>query len=41
MNGLDFEKPIRELEKKIEELKRLTIEKKIDLSSEIKGLEKK
>jgi len=41
MNGLDFEKPIKELEKKIEELKRFTIEKKIDLSSEIKRLEQK
>jgi len=41
MNGLDFEKPIRELEKKIEELKKFTVEKKIDLSSEIKRLEQK
>jgi len=41
MNDLDFEKPIRELEKKIEELKKFTIEKKIDLSSEIKRLEQK
>jgi acetyl-CoA carboxylase carboxyl transferase subunit alpha len=41
MNGLDFEKPIKELEKKIEELKKFTIEKKIDLSSEIKRLEQR
>jgi len=41
MNGLDFEKPIKELEKKIEELKRFTLEKKIDLSSEIRRLEQK
>ncbi len=41
MNGLDFEKPIVELEKKIQELKRFTSEKKIDLSSEVKRLEEK
>ncbi|MCM8792349.1 MAG: acetyl-CoA carboxylase carboxyltransferase subunit alpha [Candidatus Omnitrophica bacterium] len=41
MNGLDFEKPIKELEKKIEELKKFTVEKKIDLSAEIKRLEQK
>ncbi|MCM8758003.1 MAG: acetyl-CoA carboxylase carboxyltransferase subunit alpha [Candidatus Omnitrophica bacterium] len=41
MNGLDFEKPIKELERKIEELKKFTAEKKIDLSSEIKRLEEK
>jgi acetyl-CoA carboxylase carboxyl transferase subunit alpha len=39
--GLDFEKPILELERKIEELKKFTSEKKIDLSSEIKKLEEK
>lgn len=37
-SGLDFEKPILELERKIEELKGLTETEKIDLSSEIKHL---
>ena len=41
MNGLDFEKPILELERKIEELKSFTSDKKIDLTSEIKKLEEK
>jgi len=41
MNGLDFEKPISELESKIEELKSFTSDKKIDLNSEIKKLEAK
>ncbi len=41
MNGLDFEKPILELESKIQELKKFTSEKKINLSSEIKNLEEK
>ena len=41
MHGLDFEKPILELERKIEELKHFTSDKKIDLSSEIKRLEEK
>ena len=41
MNGLDFEKPIVELEKKIQELKSFTSGKKIDLSSEVKKLEEK
>lgn len=36
--GLDFEKPILELERKIEELKGFTKDKKIDLSSEISKL---
>lgn len=36
--GLDFEKPIIELEQKIEELRRLTEVEKIDLSSEIRQL---
>lgn len=40
-NGLDFEKPILELERKIEELKKFTSSEKIDLSSEIKKLEDK
>jgi len=46
MNGLDFEKPIVELEKKIEELKEFQEkhsdrDRKINLSSEIKKLEDK
>jgi acetyl-CoA carboxylase carboxyl transferase subunit alpha len=41
MAGLDFEKPIIELEKKIQELKSFISEKKIDLSSEVKKLEEK
>jgi len=41
MSGLDFEKPIVELEKKIQELKRFIAEKKIDLSSEVRRLEDK
>lgn len=41
MNDLDFEKPINELEKKIQELKNFTAQKKIDLSSEIRRLEEK
>jgi acetyl-CoA carboxylase carboxyl transferase subunit alpha len=41
MKALDFEKPILELEKKIEELRGFTKDKKIDLSSEIKRLEEK
>ena len=41
MAGLDFEKPITELEKKIQELKSFTENKKIDLSSEVKRLEEK
>lgn len=38
---LDFEKPIEELETKIEELKRLSDGKDINISSDIKRLEKK
>ncbi|MEW6002306.1 MAG: acetyl-CoA carboxylase carboxyltransferase subunit alpha [Nitrospirota bacterium] len=38
---LEFEKPIEELELKIEELKRLSDGREIDISSEIKKLEKK
>lgn len=38
---LEFEKPIEELEVKIEELKRLSDGKDIDISGEIKRLEKK
>lgn len=41
MAGLDFEKPISELEKKIHELKNFVLDRKIDLSSEIKRLEDK
>ncbi|TAM36263.1 acetyl-CoA carboxylase carboxyltransferase subunit alpha, partial [bacterium] len=41
MAGPDFEKPIVELEKKIQELKNFISEKKIDLSSEVKKLEEK
>lgn len=41
MVGLEFEKPIVELQKKINELKRFTSDKKIDLSGEIKRLEDK
>lgn len=40
-SGLDFEKPILELERKIEELKKFTSSEKIDLRSEIKNLEDK
>lgn len=41
MSGLDFEKPIIELEKKIQELHKFTSDKKIDLSSEVRRLEEK
>jgi acetyl-CoA carboxylase carboxyl transferase subunit alpha len=41
MHRLDFEKPVIELEKKIQELRTFVSEKKIDLSSEIKRLEEK
>jgi len=37
----DFEKPVIELEKKIEELRKFSKEKKVDLSTEINNLEKK
>ncbi len=40
-SGLDFEKPILELERKIEELKKFTTSEKINLQSEIKKLEDK
>ena len=40
-NGLDFEKPINELEKKIQELKNFISGKKIDLAPELKQLEEK
>ncbi|MFA5063098.1 MAG: acetyl-CoA carboxylase carboxyltransferase subunit alpha [Candidatus Omnitrophota bacterium] len=41
MAGLDFEKPIAELEKKIQDLRHFISDKKIDLSSEVKRLEDK
>lgn len=41
MSRLDFEKPIVELEKKIQELIKYASERKVDLSSEIKRLEEK
>lgn len=41
MAGLDFEKPIVELEKKIQELRHFITDKKIDLSSEVRKLEDK
>ncbi len=41
MDGLDFEKPIAELEKKIQELRHFISDKKIDLSSEVRRLEDK
>jgi acetyl-CoA carboxylase carboxyl transferase subunit alpha len=41
MAGLDFEKPITELEKKIAELKDFVSDKKIDLSLELRRLEEK
>ena len=41
MAGLDFEKPIQELEKKIQELRSFISDKKIDLTSEVKRLEDK
>lgn len=37
----DFEKPVVELEKKIEELRKFSQEKDVDLSTEIDNLEKK
>lgn len=41
MNGLNFEKPITDLEKKIQELKSYISDKKIDISSEVRHLENK
>lgn len=40
-SGLDFEKPILELEKKISELKKFSEKEGIDVSTELKTLEKK
>lgn len=39
--GLDFEKPILELERKIEELKKFSSSQKLDINSEIAKLEEK
>lgn len=39
--GLDFEKPVIELERKIEELRKLSLDEKMDLSGEIKKLEER
>ncbi len=39
--GLDFEKPILELERKIEELKKLSSSQKLDINPEISKLEEK
>ncbi len=41
MPGLEFEKPILELEKQIEELRKYQELKHIDVSSEIRRLEEK
>lgn len=41
VGSLDFEKPIEEIENKIDELSKLTQERKIDFSQEIKKLEAK
>jgi len=41
IEGLDFERPVVELEKKIEELKNLSANEKIDFSQEITSLERK
>lgn len=40
-SGLDFEKPIIELERKIDELRKLSSERKMNLSGEIRRLEEK
>lgn len=39
--GLDFERPILELERKIEELRNFSNEKRMDVSEEIRNLERK
>ena len=41
VEGLDFERPVVELEKKIEELKGLSANERVDFSQEIMSLEKK
>lgn len=40
-NGLDFEKPILELERKIEELKNFAVEENLDLAKDVKRLEER
>ncbi|MCF7872977.1 MAG: acetyl-CoA carboxylase carboxyl transferase subunit alpha, partial [Candidatus Omnitrophica bacterium] len=41
MQGWDFEKPIIELEQKIEELRSFSTDEKVEMSSEISNLETK
>ena len=41
MNGLPFEKPITELEKKIEELRKFSVSQNIDVREEIRSLEER
>jgi acetyl-CoA carboxylase carboxyl transferase subunit alpha len=41
VQGLDFEKPILELERKIDELKGFTAREDLDMSGELKKLEAK
>ncbi len=41
MAGMDFEKPIIELERKIEELKTLAVKQKVDFSGEIRKLDER
>ena len=41
MNGLQFEKPITELEKKIEELRKFSVPQNIDVTEEIRQLEER
>ncbi len=41
MNGLPFEKPITELEKKIEELRKFSLSQRMDVSEEIRQLEER
>lgn len=40
-NGLDFERPILELERKVEELKNFATEENLDLSKDVKRLEER
>ncbi len=41
IQGLDFEKPVLELEKKVEELKNIAADKDLDLTGEISRIEEK
>jgi len=41
MAGFDFEKPLAELDKHIQDLQKFSADKKVDLSAEIKNLEEK